>query len=630
MSLFSVKKLLTLVFYVTVDMFEVRVDTVVDIQDYGIWVGTKKNRLQCTYCGKQVNSFRRLKYHLSGIPKEVTACEQVSSTVKEAFRKILMEEKSAKRVVEVQIGNGHKRGRSEDSSSKSVSPKIEDIGVETDKHDLLSNKAQKCIGRFFYENCVDISAVDSPSFKEMMNIGGGQMQLKIPDSNDLNGWMLQEALKEVQDCVKKIKDSWAITGCSILLDAWVSQKGRDLVAFVADSPAGPVYLKSFDVTVIKNNVNALLSLVNGLVEEVGVHNVTQIIASSTSGWVGELGKLFAGHDKEVFWSVSVSHCFKLMLVKIVKMHSFEDILNKINNIWEFINNNPSVVKIFRDHSHGNDITVSSSEFEFEFVTDYLTLESIFNSKNSLAAMFASADRSKEEEVIAMSNMVNDSSFWETVERVVKCTSPLIHGLLLFSNADNQHVGYIYDTMDGIKENIAKKFNHEVQSYKPLWDVIDDVWNRHLHNPLHAAGYFLNPTSFYSPEFHLDPEVATGLTHSLVHLVKGGQTQLKISAQLDKYRLGKDCFDEASQANKISDISPTEWWAQKASQYPELQSFAIKILSQTCEGASRYKLKRSLAEKMLLTEGMSHFEKQQLEELAFVHYNLHLQNCKAKT
>lgn len=72
----------------------------------------------------------------------------------------------------------------------------------------------------------------------------------------------------------------------------------------------------------------------------------------------------------------------------------------------------------------------------------------------------------------------------------------------------------------------------------------------------------------------------------------------------------------------------EWWAQKASQHPELQSFAIKILSQTCEGASRYKLKRSIAEKLLLTRGMSRCEEQHLEELSFVHYSLHLQRFKA--
>lgn len=72
----------------------------------------------------------------------------------------------------------------------------------------------------------------------------------------------------------------------------------------------------------------------------------------------------------------------------------------------------------------------------------------------------------------------------------------------------------------------------------------------------------------------------------------------------------------------------EWWAQKASQHPELQSFAIKILSQTCEGASRYKLKRSIAERLLLTRGMSRSQKKHMEEFAFVHYNLHLQRFKA--
>ncbi|XP_010465099.1 PREDICTED: uncharacterized protein LOC104745530 [Camelina sativa] len=534
---------------------------------------------------------------------------------------------SAKRVVNSQIG---KRQKSQASSSKSVSPPdiltgLVDIAVEADRQDLLLNKAQMCIGRFFYEHCVDLSAVDSPCFKEMMMaVGGGEMEPKIPDSRDLNGWMLQEALKEAKDYVKRSKDSWEITGCSILLDAWIDQKGRDLVSFVADCPAGPIYLKSFDVSDIKDNVTALLSLVNGLLEDVGVRNVTQIIACSTSGWVGELGKLYEDHDREVFWSASLSHCIELMLVNIVKTHSFGSILDKVNSIWEFINNN----KFCRDHSHGIVTTVSSSSSEFEFVKPYLTLENIFKAKEILAAMFASFDWKKEEGGTAIFNLMNDSSFWENVERVWKCTSSLIHGLLLlFSSADSLHVGYIYDTIDGIKENIAREFNHEEKCYRPLWYVIEEVWNYRLHNPLHATGYFLNPASFYSTELRIDPEDSIGLTHSVVQVAKEGHS--KIVTQLHKYRLRKDCFNEASRADEIFGKTPTEWWAQTASQYPELQSFAIKILSQTCEGASRYKLKRGLAEKLLLTEGMSHCERKHLEDLAFVHYNLHLQSCKAK-
>ncbi|KAL0900258.1 hypothetical protein Bca101_084219 [Brassica carinata] len=581
-----------------------------DIHDHGVWVNEKERRVRCKYCGKEMTGLNRLKRHLGGTSRRMTPCQQVSSTVREAFRDVVTKEEpgtltaaKTKRVGEVQMGNDHKRGREEGSSRKTESAENEE---EPNKEFLLSNKAQKCIGG---------------------GGGGGEMQIKIPDSHDLNGWMLQEALKEVQDHVKKIKDSWAITGCSILLDAWVDQKGHDLVTFIADCPAGPVYLNSFDVSDMKKDVTALVSLVDGLVEEVGVHNVVQIIACSTSGWVGELGKSFKSNNLNVFWSVSISHCLELMLVEIGKMDSFGDILDKVNDITEFINNNPLVWERFKDPSHGKDMGVSSSEFEF--VTPYLTAEKILKAKNNLAAMVASPDWNKEEGITTVSKLVKDSSFWECVERFVKSTSPLIRSLHLFSTANSQHVGYVYDTMDGIKESIAKELNKEELCYKPLWDVIDDVWNNHLHSPLHVAGYFLNPAAFYSTEFQNDTEVTTDFVSAVGYLVQECRVVAEIGRQLKMYRLGKGCFNEASQADQIIGIIPGEWWVQNAREHPELQSFAIKVLSQTCEGASRYKLKRNVAEKLLLTRGVSPCEKQHLEELAFVHYNLHLQCCKAK-
>uniref|UniRef100_M4FE40 HAT C-terminal dimerisation domain-containing protein n=2 Tax=Brassica campestris TaxID=3711 RepID=M4FE40_BRACM len=314
-----------------------------------------------------------------------------------------------------------------------------------------------------------------------------------------------------------------------------------------------------------------------------------------------------------------------MLMKIGEIDSLGEIVEAVNMITDYVNSNPLALKLVRDqdHSHGLlDMAVLSSEFEF--FMPYLTVESIFRARDELAAMFASSsDWNKEEEDIAISNLVNDSRLWETVERVLKCSSPLIHGLIWLSSANNnQHVGHVYDNMDVIKESIAREFDNDELCYMPLWDVIDDVWNK-LHSPLHAAGYFLNPAAFYSTGFHLDTEVAIGLISSLVHIVKELDVQVKVATQLDVYKVREGCFNETSQADQVSGLSPAEWWAEKASQHPELQSFAIKVLSQTCEGASRYMLKRRVAEKLLLTRGMSRCEKQHLEELAFVHYNLHL-------
>ncbi|CAF2127385.1 unnamed protein product [Brassica napus] len=563
-----------------------------DIREHGCWVNKEKKWVKCKHCGEEMSGLQLLKCHLGGVGSDATPCEQAASTVREMFRDVATKEKhnlrsaKSRSVGEVQLVNAHKRGRSQDSSRESDTP----------------------------------SAVESLGFREMMIAASDGT---VPDSNDLKGRMFQEALEEVEEYVKKVKESWAITGCSILLEAWVDSKGRDLVTFLADSPAGPVYLTSLDVSDIKQDSKALISLVDGLVDEVGVQNVVQIVACSASGWVGELGESYAGNKKGVFWSVSVSHCFELMLLKIGELDSLGYIVDTVNVITDYINNNPLVLKLVRDQDHS--LTVSS---EFEFFLPYLTLESIFRAKNELTAMLASSDCNNEEDV-RISKLVNDLTFWKTVGKVMKCTSPLIHGLLWFSKAKNQHVGNIYEIMDVIKESIAREFNNKESCYEPLWDVIDEVWNKHLHSPLHAAGYFLNPVTYYSDDFHLDSEVAAGLCSSLVHVVKQSDIQVKVATQLDMYRVGEECFNEASQADHIIGISPAEWWAQKASQHPELQSFAIKVLSQTCEGASRYKLQSRLAEKLVPSEGMTSCEQERLEDLAFVHYNLHLKSCKAK-
>ncbi|XP_010465091.1 PREDICTED: uncharacterized protein LOC104745526 isoform X1 [Camelina sativa] len=581
--------------------------TVLNVHEHGFWV-EGRTRVECKHCGKRMSNFFRLKLHLANTGKDVTHCGVVDPTIKVAFFAMIMKMRS-------RSGRGLPGRPKRSRACKDMKAAAE-----------ANKQFQRCVARFIYENGVDFSAAESTNFKEMiismMAVAGGKdnMWIKFPDSRDLKGWMLQEALKEVQDRVNEIKVTWEITGCSILLDAWIDQRGRDLVSFVADCPAGPVYLNSYDVSGIRTNVTALKSLVKGIVEEVGVQNVIQIVACSTTGWVGDLNKLLGGEDMKLFWSVSLSHCIELMLLEIGKLYSFGDILDRVNIIQEFINNKPSLLRIFRAHSHGVYATALVSEFGF--LTPYLTVENMLRAM--MAGMFASPDWKKEECTVAVASLVYNSSFWEAVGISVRGTSALVHGVRLFATAKNKHVGYIYDIIRSIKVSTASNFQKKKEFYKPVWDVIDDVWNQHFGNPLHATGYFLNPASYYSGHFHFGRDVCTGLVLSLAHMVKGLRQEVTISEQVNMYKSGESCYKEASQADQISGISPIEWWTKNGSQHPELKSFAIKILSQTCEGASKYKLKRSLAEKLLAAEWMSYYDKKRLEELAYVHYNLHLQ------
>lgn len=68
----------------------------------------------------------------------------------------------------------------------------------------------------------------------------------------------------------------------------------------------------------------------------------------------------------------------------------------------------------------------------------------------------------------------------------------------------------------------------------------------------------------------------------------------------------------------------EWWFCYGENCSELQKFTIHVLSQACNGALQYGLRRKLVEK-LLTDEKNCIEQGRLKDFTFVYYNLQLQN-----
>ncbi|GLU21905.1 hypothetical protein SLE2022_380170 [Rubroshorea leprosula] len=641
-------------------------EVLVNVHDHGKIVDTQKHRVQCNYCDKEMSGTTRLKYHLGGVRGDVTACLKVPENVKELFRNMLETRKGTpgkevKGLFQQDLtrkrnrcpnSNGFKKskcgaaqtsnfasGNSTETDSVSEDGMNEPIvlhsrravsqtAVNADQNeDSSSRQAKKCIARFFYETGIDFSAANSSSLQRMINstIGCSQTKYGIPSSQELKGWILQDEVKEMQEYVKNIRQSWTRTGCSILLDGWVDEKGRNLVSFIVDCPQGPIYLWSSDVSAHVDNIDALHLLLDGVIKEVGVENVVQIVAFSTTGWVGALGKQFMDRNRTVFWTLNASHCIELILEKIAMMDKIRETLSKAKIISKFIHGHPTVLKLLRDFT-GTHYLIKPCKLRS--VMPFLTLENMISEKKSLSVMFASskwktsiwASRTKGKRV---ADLVGDSTFWKGAGMVIKATLPLVRVLCLINGADKPQMGYIYETMDQVKETIKEEFKGKESQYMPIWEVIDEIWDGQLHSALHAAGYYLNPSLFYSTDFHSDPEVAFGLLCCMVRLVLEQRVQDLISRQLEEYRNSRGAFSEGSTAKQSSKVSPASWWSLYGGQYPELQQFATRILSQTCAGASKYRLNRSLAEK-LLTNGRNPLEQQVLSDLAFIHYNLQLQ------
>ncbi|KAM3217014.1 hypothetical protein P3L10_026457 [Capsicum annuum] len=361
-----------------------------------------------------------------------------------------------------------------------------------------------------------------------------------------------------------------------------------------------------------------------VLEEVGVENVVQIVAYSTSACMMEAGKKLIEKRKTVFWTVDASHCLELMLQKLTKIDPIQEVLEKAKSLTQYIYSHATVLKVLRDACPVELVKPS----KIRSVVPFLTLETIVSQQEHLIRMFQSSEwhssiLASSRKGRRMADMVEDQSFWTGALMAVKAVIPLVKVIKLLNGTNKPQLGFIYDTVDQAKETIKKEFRNEKSGYGRFWKAIDDIWDEYLHSHLHAAGFFLNPTLFYSNDFYTDVEVSCGLCYCVVRMSEDHHIQGLIILQIDEYRMGRGTFHFGSFKDKLSNISPALWWSQYGVQFPELQKLAVRILSQTCNGASHYRLKRSLVE-TLLTVGMNPIEKQRLQDLVFVHCNLQLQ------
>lgn len=267
----------------------------INVKDHGVAVDPLKNRVKCHYCGKVVSSgFSRLKYHLAGIRGDVIPCLQVPADVKEMFRNELSLKKQLnlkkdvgkldrprlplqrKRSLETDSvkcnmidlneteSSGTRQrlmrdGRSDNSVTEIVpSPegRVFSAMPASSMTDLSVNVTKKRIARFFYETATDFNAIETSFLKMMATIHGpGQV---IPSCEELKGWILEDAVKEIQSYVNDIKSSWEGTGCSIILDGWVDEKDRDLVNVLVNCPKGAVYPRSSDISSFVGDIDTML------------------------------------------------------------------------------------------------------------------------------------------------------------------------------------------------------------------------------------------------------------------------------------------------------------------------------------------------------------------------------------
>ncbi|KAM4094026.1 hypothetical protein ACB094_06G164000 [Castanea mollissima] len=509
-----------------------------------------KNAVTCLFCNKVTKGdIHREKQHQIGNFKNSTKCLKCPNHVRKELVQYMAKKKSDKEnydkmldfddidnMIEIEDVDDDEveeveviqKGKKSCSSKRVVALRKHGKMKQTNINDKLDKekRAQACqyIGWLFYLAGIPFNVACLDEFKWAVEaIGQYGPNMKPPSYHELRVPILKKEVACTNELLSGHKESWKKYGCFIMFDGWTSRTKRTMMNFLVNCPSKTMFVKSIDASSFMKTGEKTFELLD---------------AFRTLGKFLELQKLWKG----------------------IQLNGY-------------IYNHGVVLNMIREYTKQRKLIRAGKT---RFCTSYLKIKSIYKQKHNLRAMFNSEEwvRSRwamEANAKQVVETILMPSFWNTIVYILKVLGPLVQVLHLVDNEREPTMSYIYEAMDRAKEAIIKAFNENEERYSDIFKIIDERWECQLHQPLHAAGHFLNPEYFY---FDLDiatnHEITAGLYACIQRLVPSTEIQDKIIAELPMYKKDEGLFgiQLALRSRKTRALALN------------LQQLAIKILSLT--------------------------------------------------
>ncbi|XP_055831886.1 uncharacterized protein LOC129900837 isoform X1 [Solanum dulcamara] len=521
------------------------------------------------------------------------------------------------------IGGRKKKSRIRKASSSNNNAMV--LAINQSKR--VNNHVHMAVARFLLDARVPLDAVNSVYFQPMIDVIASQgPEVAGPSYHDLRSWVLKASVQEVRNDIDQCSSTWARSGCSVLVDEWITGKGKTLINFLIYCPEGTMFLRSVDASSLINSMDSLYELLKEVVEEVGVRNVLQVVTGNEERYI-IAGKRLTDAYPTLFWTPCAAHSIDLMLEDFKKLEWIDTIMEQAKSISRFIYNNNILLSMMRKFTLGVDLVdlgVTCS------ATDFLTLKRMLNIKHNLQSMVTSVEwmespYSKKPEGFALLDYISNQSFWSTCSLISRLTDPILRLLRIVCSEERPAMAYVYAGVYRAKEAIKKELVNK-KDYSVYWNIIDHRWESLQHHPLHAAGFYLNPKFFYTTEEDVHLHIRSLVYDCIEKLVPDPKIQDKIVKETTSYHNSAGDFGRKMAVRARDTLFPAEWWSIYGGGCPSLARLAIRILSQT-SSLIRSKPGRIPLEEMHETKNC--IEHQRLNDLAFVQYNLWLRQSTRK-
>jgi hypothetical protein len=122
---------------------------------------------------------------------------------------------------------------------------------------------------------------------------------------------------------------------------------------------------------------------DAFLQEIGLHNVVQIITDNATNYVA-IGRLLMERYRSLLWTPCIAHCIDLMLEDMGKTFFIKEVIDQARSIPKFIYNHTFVLRLTRRHNKNRELRCPTIT---RFSTNFLTLQSLLQCQFELKKMF---------------------------------------------------------------------------------------------------------------------------------------------------------------------------------------------------------------------------------------------------
>jgi hypothetical protein len=373
--------------------------------------------------------------------------------------------------------------------------------------------------------------------------------------------LLRDCVKETKLLRKQHEVAWKEYGCTLMSDGWSDRRGRHLINFLVNSPAGTYFLESVDASAECQDARMIADLLEQRIVDVGINNVVQVVTDNGANYKAA-GRILMERIPTLYWSPCACHCLDLMLEDVGKLNAFRKPIARGRRVTNFIYRHGRILSLMRKATGGDLVRPAATRF----ATSFLALKSLVKHKAALRQLFTShawmANKlAKTQAGLNVQEIILSTEWWGAVEDCLRASAPLIRVLRIADGDELPAMPEIAAMMKWAKERIVEGFPQQNKQalLKKIMGIVEKRWENQMEHPLYGAALYLNPGKYCAIKDSGDDELAGELRSCfndvLARMVPDVTIRNKIDAAAVQYEAKRGPFSNVMAIDNMTKRNP---------------------------------------------------------------------------